>query len=262
MQLLDFPTWKTEAAAYWSAALTASQNGFYSAIINSPTLSGYAGPAKYENEAAMLASINSQLDTTEGYWNTYKTTPTLENKMRDALISLYSYVTMKDVNLATNAPLVLEVSIAASANFRMTSYTLPEYSTVFTFITETVSGYDGHTINTNTDLLNNKLWYYGTSAETPSPTGTYITDRGVVTKNSLTTVDTMITTGATADIAAIDVMTAAIPSSTRDNILFRVYGKPPITISPTDTKTFILVNYGYQELLDGFGWQIRGVNVP
>lgn len=262
MQLNEFTIWKDGASAYWTSAITAGPNAFYTYAINEPSVSAQAGPPGFGNSSALFTSLASALNITQGYYDSYVGNTTLEGKVKDSLIGLYSYITMKYVNVADNAPEVVTIDIDAANWFTMLEYTLPDYSTLFTLTPQEVVGYNGNPITTNADLITYKMWYAGEVLASPEPTATYITDQATLVSTGITAVNNTINTAAASDIAVIDSFTTSSGNASKDNIIYRLFEKPSVVVYPIDIRQKLLIDYNYETLLNSFGWEFRGFNAP
>lgn len=260
MKLQDFDQWKADAILYWSNTIYAHTNAFYDfAIVNYPS---YAGPPAYENAADMVIQAANYLGNIEAAYLSYKGSSSLLESFKAYMISLYPYVTQNYTSVIPDLPWQNPQDVDANNLLNMASYDLPDYTTFFDFNTEVVTGYDGHTINNNTDLLINKLWYDGPSATTPSPTASYITDRGYMTTTASfsNTISTINAAGA-ADITALGNKITDITAQSNDNLVYMIYGNPKVITARKTAKQVILEDLNYQNILDQFGWQIKGINI-
>ena len=267
MKLYQFPEWKQQALSYWSNVLDNSVNKFYEkmVLLNDPT----SGQANYDNKVELLNFININLTNIEGLYTTYKTDSTILDKTKDSLISLMSYISMKDIITTKTGPQIPNILSNMEDWYKMFSYDLPDFSTLYTITPTRVIG---TTAVTNGELKNQRLWYdmnepypmnplpFITPPSTATEVYTFVTANASIVSNSISALNVSFSTFPSYDINNMNVFASLIFSNSKDAIIYRMFGEPELKSSNKKAKQIILENYKFSNVLSKFNWTIQGLN--
>jgi hypothetical protein len=180
----------------------------------------------YENKTTLLSELNSKISglSLTSYYNDVA----LLSKSKDSIFSILSYVNIKYMTVYPNGPVIpdlLSDPLGVASWYKTFNYELPLPADVFTLTLD------------------------------PEP----IPVNGILSWN--TDISTLITGAATDDIVLIDSFISGAASSIKDSILYRVFTTEQSKSIPKDTKTYILTDLNFNQVLTEFGWEIPGLTV-
>lgn len=271
MFVKDLSQWKQDALTYWTNVITASP---------------------YDNKSAMISDLNSKINslTTNPYYNS----TTLFNKTKDALFSLVCHVNVKYSTIYQNAPpITYSLGVSGLKDwYGAFSTSLPSVESVFnisvsatnplagTYGYSGISGYWTGFCPEGVDECPYSGWsgssgYSGWSGYIVSGfSGAGDTGEGGSGSgysgyfesaydgfiNWNDNVQTLINNCVTADTSRIDNFVNNASDGQRDNFLYRIFTTDEPKSVNISTKDYILYNLYFNEVLNLFNWQIKGLN--
>lgn len=234
MKLNQYNTWKVDAVTYWETEIDL-------AVEANQTTLGYTDIEKEQMRTDLKSSLNVLMDSYDPKVSSYENDSSKRDEFVGILLSVGTYVTCKDIIATPEAP-VETIPILSTGDLRdLFAWWLediPDYTTLFTITIEMVNP------NPEDPASEEELVY---SLDTNAPYSTFLNDLDGYSSD---------------DLSRFNSVNQQAGSSQRNRAAYLLFAGPEAVVvrSEKDLNTTILIDYHAQEILDKFGWIIKGLN--
>lgn len=194
----------------------------------------------WTNENEMKANAREYIDSLQTAYTAYKSGADV-NSLQRALLPIYGHISMKyNMNVSGDPPTIPEIVTDDDIrNFYINwSLDLPSYTNIFVL-----------------EPLESEPPEGGGEGE-PEP----VTE-GVVTKTeTYLSLESSITGGDSTDSSLLISTETSLSGNVRPFMINQLYAQPATTSNKIDIKQFALTNMYLQDVLNEFGFSIKGIN--